>query len=261
MDTLSLGEWTRYRDILKKINDRAADEFKDAVWNVHGRWKGIGLGKIARNDLVDYAYELVAKYSEGAAEAACEFYDAIAEMSGASVPLAVPADPASYGDVAKTITGVLKISVNEELISGAVGRMVKQAGQDTTLQNAIRDGAEVAWIPAGMTCAFCLTLAGNGWQPASQDLIKNGHAEHIHANCDCAYAVRFDKGFKVAGYNPEKYRRIYTAAPGDTSKEKVNSMRREFYDENKAEINEQKRAAYQKRQELNSPEAEEMDVS
>ena len=37
-------------------------------------------------------------------------------------------------------------------------------------------------------------------------------------------------------------------------------MRREFYAENKEEINAQKRSAYEKRQELNSSAAEEVDV-
>ena len=54
------------------------------------------------------------------------------------------------------------------------------------LKNAVRDGAEWAWVPHGDTCPFCITLASNGWQKASRKVLKGGHAEHIHANCDCA---------------------------------------------------------------------------
>ena len=89
------------------------------------------------------------------------------------------------------------------LLQSAVSRLVKPAGADTTLKNAIRDGAEFAWIPHGDTCAFCLMLASRGWQKAGKRTLKNGHAEHIHANCDCEYAVRFNASTTVLYYNKD----------------------------------------------------------
>ena len=94
-------------------------------------------------------------------------------------------------------------------------------------------------MPHGDTCPFCITLASRGWQTASQKLLKNGHAEHIHSNCDCEFAVRFHSGTSVAGYDPEKYLRQYRAAGSD-----VNAMRRIDYAARKDAINAQKRAAY-----------------
>lgn len=70
-------------------------------------------------------------------------------------------------------------------------------------------------------------------------LLKGGHAEHIHANCDCEFAVRFDGSTSVAGYDPEKYLRQYRAAGSD-----VNAMRRIDYAAHRERINAQKRAAY-----------------
>ena len=64
----------------------------------------------------------------------------------------------------------------------------------------------------------------------------------------------------MAGYDPRRYLDLYESADGSTPKEKINAMRREFYAENKEEINAQKRSAYEKRQELNSSAAEEVDV-
>ena len=259
-DTLSLNEWTKYRDILKGISQHAADEFRDAVFNVKGRFKGVGLKNIPRQDLIDYAYELIKIYGDAASAAACIAYDEMAALSGVAVQPAMPAPRAEYAEVAKNINGVLKISENPDLLAGVIDRLVKQASQDTTLQNAIRDGAECAWIPAGDTCAFCIALAGKGWVEASDNLVKNGHAEHIHANCDCAYAVRFSPTTKIQGYDPEVYARFYDSMPGGTADEKVNAMRRRFYDINKEKINEQKRGAYAKRVERESSVAEEMDV-
>ncbi len=256
MATMPLDTWVKYKNLLAKISDEAAKEFRDAVFNVNGHFGGVGLGKIDRQALIDYAYALVMKYSEASSEAACIFYDELAELSGAMVAPAVPAEPANISTVAKAVS----FSDNEDLISSALGRLVKQAGQDTTLQNALRDGAEFAWIPSGDTCAFCIALASRGWQTASRNAIKNGHAEHIHGNCDCAYAVRFNSKTNYAGYDPEKYLDMYNFTPGKP-KDKINAMRREAYAENKEKINAQKRSAYAKRKELNSSEAEEINVN
>ena len=212
-----------------------------------------------RQKLIEYAYLTAQKYGEGAAALACRMYDEIAAASTVAVPAAVPAAGPSVGEVAKTINGTLKTG-NPNIVSEAVGRLVKQTGVDTTMRNALRDGAEWAWIPSGDTCAFCITLASRGWQRASRAALKNGHAEHIHANCDCTYAVRFDKQTDVAGYHPEEYRAMYEGAEGRTPTEKINAMRREFYAENKDEINAQKRDNYEKRRERESSAAEEDDV-
>lgn len=186
--------------------------------------------------LIAYAHALVTKYGEGSAELACQMYDALAAAAKAGVPAAEPAQPAAYGEVARMVQAT---KASPPQMQRGVSRLVKRAGADTTLKNALRDGAEWAWIPQGDTCAFCLTLASRGWQKASQAAIKGGHAEHIHANCDCEYAIRFDGTSTVAGYDPDKYLRQYRAAGSD-----VNALRRVNYAANKERINAQKRAAY-----------------
>ena len=252
--TISLKDWTRFTARLSAISKKAADELR--VWvNRQG-----GLDAIDRQALIDYAFALATKYGEGSGALAAAWYDAVAEASGQFLPAAEVASTASYAETAKAVNGVLKTSENEDLLAGAVERLVKMPGVDTTLNNAIRDGAQCAWIPMGETCAFCLVLASRGWQRASKRLQKNGHAEHIHANCNCTYAVRFDPNTTVAGYDPARYREIYDDAPGGSSSAKINAMRREFYAENREQIREQQNSAYEKRIELNSSAAEEADV-
>ena len=62
-------------------------------------------------------------------------------------------------------------------------------------------------------------------------ITDKGHAEHIHANCDCEFAIRFDKKSGVKGYDPDKYKRQYENAEGDTWRDKLNSIRRDQYEE------------------------------
>lgn len=231
--TVSLNEWTKYRDLLAKLSQKAADEFRDAVWSASGRWGGVGLANIPRDELIEFAYALATKYGEGAAALACEYYDAMAELSEVYLPAAVPAETATIAETSKAINGALKFSEDATYISNVVGRLVKQAGQDTTLQNSLRDGAQFAWIPAGETCAFCLTLASRGWQYASKKAIKGGHAEHIHSNCDCAYAIRFNEKTNVEGYDPDRYLSMYQNAEGRTPQDRINSLRRAAYAEDK----------------------------
>ena len=240
--TINRAAWSKYIGSLRKLNDAATEKMLAFITRV---------GWVPGNDtriLIDYAYSLSTKYGEAAAALACEMYDAVALASGKILPAAAPAETATYAEVARAINGTAKTN-NYEIMSSAVGRQVKMAGVDTTMQNAIRDHAEWAWIPSGDSCAFCEMLASNGWLPASKAQMDGDHAEHIHANCDCTFAIRFNSDTDVQGYNPSVYKRIYDDADGITWEQKVNAIRREQYAENKDKINEQKREAYAKRQE------------
>ena len=254
-------QWNRYISVLRELNNKAAEDMIKFMTNHNITKVGNAyvLSKQERKTLIDYAYALATKYGEGAAAAAAEMYDAIAMASKANVPPAVPAPTATYDEVAKAVNGTLKQS--PDIVPGAVSRLVKTAGVDTTMQNALRDGAYWAWVPRGETCSFCIMLASNGWQKASKKALKNGHAEHIHANCDCTYVVRFGDNLFVEGYDPQQYLDMYNDADGTRWQDKLNSMRRDFYAENKNKINAQKRSAYAKRMERNAPDAEEINIT
>ncbi len=225
---ITANAWNEYITRLSRLNQKAGQLMREYIGS-HGTE--------STDDLIAYAYGLVTKYGEGSAELACQMYDALAEAANAGVPAAEPAEPADYGEVARMVNATK--NQNPANLPNGVSRLVKRAGADTTLKNAVRDGAEWAWVPHGDTCPFCITLASNGWQKASSKVLKGGHAEHIHANCDCEFAIRFDHNTTVAGYDPEKYLKQYRDAGGD-----INKMRRVNYADNKERINAQKRAAY-----------------
>lgn len=266
--------WNDYTDKLSRINKTAGLKVKAYLSK-----NGIPETYEASERLIRYANSLVMKYGEASAALSAEMYDAISAAEGATVPAAVPADIPEYGMVAKSINGTVKLA-NIEIIAGSVERLVKMPSADTMLKNAIRDRAEYAWIPNGDTCMFCITLASNGWKPASQSILSGGHAEHIHANCDCTFAIRHDSSTTVQGYDYREYREMYDNADTSSygwgssnndrdvekrhwqneSTAKINGMRREAYAKNKEIINAQKRSAYAKRKELNSSRAEEINV-
>lgn len=235
---ITQAEWIRFKNMLSAINTRAVDDMMDWLES-----KG-GIANVSFQEMSSYGYALATKYGEASASLSAQMYDEVAKASGMTLPAAEVANTVSYTEIAKAITKVAAQTQNAKNVSNVVGRYTKRAGADTTLKNAERDGAQFAWVPSGDSCAFCIALASRGWQYISKKSFKNGHAEHIHSNCDCTYAVRFDKNTNVAGYDPDKYLEMYQNAEGDTWQEKVNSMRRIQYQENKDKINAQKRANY-----------------
>ena len=241
---ISEASWIKYIGKLRQINNEAAD--KMAAYLYEHEFTSVA----GRRAALDYAFALSTRYGEAATALACEMYDAVSAASGVAVLAAEPAETATYAEVAKTVNGAFKQTESPDVVSQAVGRLVKRAGVDTTMKNAIRDGAEWAWIPHGDTCAFCITLASRGWQKASRAALKGNHAEHIHSNCDCTYAIRFGRDTTYAGYDPDKYLEAYENADGSKPQDKINALRRQHYAENKDRINEQKRIAYAKRKQV-----------
>lgn len=235
---ISKAQWGQYIKLTSALKGTARKKM-EAYLAKHG---------ISDMDaVIDYAYGLATKYGDGTSAAAAEMYDEIARAQGAKVPSAEPAPTASYKDTAKAVTYAK--GRGQSLIPGAVETLVKQAGADTMLRNAARDGAEFAWVPHGSeTCPMCLTIASNGWRRASRKTMKGDHAKHIHSSCDCEFAIRFDGKSSVEGYDPDALREMYDNAEGRNWKEKVNSMRREQYKASGDKIRAQKRAAYAKRQ-------------
>lgn len=243
--TLPSKTWDKFVNLLRKIDDTAANLMTTYLQD-HALATDADV-----TAAIDYAYALATKYGEAAGAVAAQMYDLIASAQRATVPAAVPAETATYGEVAGAVRGSLEQSILPDNVGAAVGRLVKLAAADTMLHNSARDHAEFAWIPRGATCAFCLTLASNGWRRIDPKA-KGSHASHIHANCDCMYAVRFSDDMDVQGYNNgAEYREMYENAEGRGA-HKINSMRRELYAENRDKINAQKRAAYERRKEAES---------
>lgn len=233
---LSRKNWNSYVTRLSAINKTAGKKMQAWI-NKHGTDNV--------EALVEYAYALTTSYGEAASAAACQMYDEIAEIQQAHVPPAEPKPTQHINYVDKAIRSTLDRAPST--VPSTVSEMVKRTGAETTLKNAQRDGAYFAWVPNGDTCAFCLTLASNGWRRASRKTVNGDHADHIHQNCNCEFAISFNGPGEIEGYDPDKYLAMYEGAEGSSWKDKVNSMRREHYAANKDMINAQKRAAYARR--------------
>lgn len=259
---ISDRDWTWFVQRLRQIDDTAAKEITDFVYKTPGLYNAVTRTYTLTDDVIQYAYAIATKYGEASAALCAEMYDEIAALENVKLPPAVPAPTATLRDVYQTLYGVYEQSQKVETLGAATGRMTKQAGVDTTVNNAIRDNAQIAFVPHGDTCAYCIALASGGWRQAGEwALNQNGHVAHCHSNCDCTYAVRHKKDTFVTDYDPREYYRLYyDADPEGSSKDKINAMRRAAYQLNKDEINAKKRDEYAREKALESSEAEELDV-
>jgi len=241
---LSRKNWNSYVTRLSAINKTAGKKMQAWI-NKHGTDNV--------EALVEYAYALTSKYGEAASAVACQMYDEIAAIQKVHVPPAEPKPTQNIKYVDKAIRSTLDRAPST--VPGTVSEMVKRTGAETTLKNAQRDGAYFAWVPNGDTCAFCITLASNGWRRASKKTINGDHAEHIHKNCDCEFAISFNGPGEIEGYDPDKYLAMYEDAEGASWKDKVNAMRRvqRTDPEVRERINAQQRSAYKARQERRLP--------
>ncbi len=239
------SSWDGYSKRQRAQREQARDQMRRYV-----------LGEIAAGSLDMVAVKrnalrIATRNGMASAALACEWYDAIAREAAAQVAKAAPVVVANPGriaaqvDNAAPLIGLGDADGFADACGSAVAAEVKRSASRTMLDNAARDGAEFAWVPQGdETCAFCITLASNGWTRASRDVVDGNHADHIHPNCDCEFAIRFGGDGGPAGYDWREYADIYGNADGRSSDDKINSIRRELYAERRDEINAQHRDRY-----------------
>jgi hypothetical protein len=232
---ISTEDWTRYISRLAEVNEAAANQMREYI-----RKHGFG----DTDAIIQMADALATKYGEAAAAITCDMYDAIAEAQGMVLPPAEPARTPVIQETQNIIRSALERAPST--VPDETGKLVKKTSTRTMRKNAARDGAQMALIPSGDGCAFCMMLASRGWESARKD---SSFDAHLHKNCQCEYAVRFNGDLNVQGYDPDAIYDEFIDTGARTWNGRMNAMRRANYDKNKDMINAQKRAAYQHRKE------------
>lgn len=238
MAQITIDQISSYADKQREIREKANNLMADWV-----REHGTG----NRAEMNAYAKALADRYGSAAGSYACQYYDELATIQGATVPSAEVAEVMSADEVAFAMNGAMANSELPEQAGSVVERVVKQVAMDTIMQNMMRDDAVWAWVPGGKdTCAFCIVIASRGWQDASKAQIKGDHAEHVHAHCNCEFVISFYGGLDVKGYDPDRYLEMYENASGGNSYAKLRALRNDLDSQRRPLINAQKRQLYAK---------------
>lgn len=245
---VSRRAWRRYQQAHRALQDAAKRELEDYFdslpWDTDEQR--------AMRMLQLKAVELAERYGTADATLSAGFYDEVMAAQGASVrPAPVLSPNVSY--VVRDVSDAVHRATSQETAKGlscsALSGHVKRAGIRSMQAAAQRDHAQWAWVCIGDSCAFCRALGSQGWQVASRRVMAGSHADHIHDNCDCQFAVsKPGETLDIEGYDPDALLEEYEAADGHGSKGQINSMRRadytqEFADQRNARRRELYRAA------------------
>ena len=171
----------------------------------------------AARDAVSQAMrDVCGSYSDVAAQAAAEFYDAVRELCvGEPVgALALPGyDPDATDGAVRALVQLVVDGNGPPAFDRAcldrVDHEVKRAAGNCVANNAARDPLKprYARVPTGAeTCEFCTMLASRGFVYATA--ASAGSNGHYHPGCDCRIVPGFS-GATVEGYDPDAYFEMY----------------------------------------------------
>ena len=162
-----------------------------------------------REILVQALASVMPTYTDAAAQAGADLYDAVREAAvgeamGAQALSGYEPD-ATEGAVRAFVQDIVDGNPVERFnakVLERVDRDIRRAENMSVAENAARDPMKprYARVPTGHeTCEFCLMLASRGFVYTSAEA-----ASHAHANCDCRVAPGFP-GMEVEGYDPDAY--------------------------------------------------------
>lgn len=178
-----------------------------AFWSKLDAWEIVKV----RDALEDYFPALAAKYGDGMASLAADWFE---QQSGASAVLGDVASGAqASASMRWAIGGILTAGPARALatLGGVLDRLVKQPGRDTIANSAHAAGIGWARVPSGAeTCAFCLMLASRGAVYGSRETAGDGGS--YHGDCDCVATPIRDDADLPKGYDPEALAGQYQAA-------------------------------------------------
>lgn len=184
-------------------------------------WKPDDADNIAacRQAVVDALASIMPTYTDAAAQASADFYDATRQLV-VGEPLGAQAisgyDPRkTEGAVRSFVRFVLEDRVetfNDQVLQ-RIDYETKRAAGTSMIENGKRDPLKprYARVPTGSeTCAFCIMLASRGFVYHTEGTA--GAVDHYHANCDCRIVCGWDtyasgasrrraSGVEVEGYD------------------------------------------------------------
>lgn len=178
-------------------------------------WKPDDADNIAacRQAVVEALASILPTYTDAAAQAGADLYDAVREASVGERLGAQSISGYNQDAVAGAVRAFVQdivvgdmVDVFNRKVLDRVDYEVRRAENVSVAKNAARDPLKpkYARVPSGSeTCGFCLMLSSFGFHYNSES-----SAGHAHANCDCRVIPDFG-GASVEGYDPDDMYRNY----------------------------------------------------
>lgn len=172
-------------------------------------WKPDDADNVAacRQAVVEALASIMPTYTDAAAQASADFYDATRELA-VGEPLGARAISGydarkTEGAVRAFVQDIVDGKTREQFnrrVAERIDYEVKRSANVSMAENAAIDTLKpkYARVPSGAeTCDFCLMLSSRGFDYTSADA-----ASHAHPSCDCRVVAGFN-GVEVEGYDPD----------------------------------------------------------
>ena len=265
---ISRDAFNMYRDMLQRIRDHCSRQVGDAIDMLD--WSTPKKIRLNKPHLVFALQEAIGTHAEMYVEAVLRFGNlSTAGASAAAAEEMALLDTTAFEAAPRIDTEALKSTVDynakklsigdyqgfKDDICGHAAMYSKrvafdQLGRGFAISSELTPqqartksknrGIQIAWVPSGDTCAFCIALASRGWQWARYERFGD-YADHVHGHCDCELVFRANPNMEIEGYDPQMYRDIYyntdilppkyqNVPPEDVPwQERINAIRRNQY--------------------------------
>lgn len=236
MAQISRQAFDMYRDMLQRARTHASEAARDAIDQLD--WSSPGTIKANKSRIINAITPIIGTHAEmyvealiqfgnistraGSADASSDFdkaaqaafeqgpeidVDALESTIDYNAQKLEAGNYTGFRDAIADHTGMYTKKVAYELLGKgfALSSELTDRQSDTRVGDR---GIEIAWVPSGDTCAFCIALASRGWQPARYEKFGD-YAKHVHGKCDCELVFRTDSSMQIEGYDVDELRAIY----------------------------------------------------
>lgn len=197
-----------------------------ALTDLKRLWRSLNLSgdpTRVRDAVLEFLPDLVTVYGDVAAVIAADFYDDTRDAPGGyRAGVADPPGAEQTHAVARWGLGPLfqpEADTPQALtnLSGALQRLVLQAGRTTLVDSARRDPIRTGFarIPQGATCEWCVGLASRGFVYATEE--SAGAFNEWHDDCNCVIIAGRTVTDLPEGYDLGELRRLYAEDAGITA--------------------------------------------
>ena len=171
------------------------------------RWTPENIAE-CRDLVIQALASVMPTYTDMAAQASADFYDAARELV---VGERMGAQAISDFDMRKTegaVRGFVRFVLRDDVqtfndqVLQRIDYEMKRSANMSVVENGRRDPKKVRYarVPTGAeTCDFCLMLASRGFVYQSE---STASASHVHSHCDCRITPGWD-GMEVEDYDPQ----------------------------------------------------------
>lgn len=220
--------------VTRQVNSLSADA-QDRVLRVLRSitWTPENIAR-CRDIVVEALWTVLPTYTDAAAQASADFYDAARELSVGETMGATAVSgydlAATEGSVKAFVQSIIEGKAVEQFNRAVLGRVsyeVQRAAGYSVFANGRRDPLSVRYarVPSGSeTCGFCIMLASRGFVYHSAETA--GALNHYHDYCDCRIVPGWDTydsgpsrrgswSTSVEGYDPDALYDQYLALMQD----------------------------------------------